>query len=82
MNLSYTKVKNPTDKDIKLNYKGENHFIGPRETKSFLEPVAKQWVTIYGFLQLEGKGEVEEEVDEIKEVEEEKVVTKKVTKKK
>lgn len=74
--MSLTKVKNPVDKEITLNYQGTIYNIGPKESKEFPEAVAQHWVTIYEFMSLT-KGK--EEVDEVKEVEE--VVKKKVTKK-
>lgn len=54
-------VKNPLDKEVSLNHKGEVYYIDADKTVDFPEEIAKQWVTIYQFMTIE-KAEVKEEV--------------------
>lgn len=82
--MKFTKVKNPIDKEVALLFKGHTYTIGAGKTESFPEDVAKHFVTIYGFMTLEGSSvedtaPVVEEVPEV-EVAVEDVVEKKVTK--
>jgi hypothetical protein len=44
------KIKNPTEKEISLNYKGDVYTIPGGETEDFETEVAKHWLQIYGFL--------------------------------
>lgn len=44
------KVKNTIDKDLTLQYAGENYTIDAKESKDFPEDVARKWFEIYGFL--------------------------------
>lgn len=44
------KVKNTINKELTLNYKGEDYVLGKGEIKEFEDEVAKQWKYIYGFL--------------------------------
>ncbi len=46
-------VKNPLDKEVSLNYKGEAYFIDAESMVDFPEEIAKQWVTIYQFMTIE-----------------------------
>lgn len=90
--MSFNKVNNPTDKVVKLLYKGTNYSIGPKENKEFPSDVARHWITIFQFMSIspttketETKEEVIEEVKVEEKVEKEdkvKKVTKKVAKKK
>lgn len=48
--MTYIKVKNPVDKELTLQFKGEVHSIGANTSKEFPEAVAKQWIFIYGFM--------------------------------
>jgi len=80
--MNDVKVKNTENTILKLLFKGVSYELLPQETKSFPKDVAKQWFTIYGFLQFEKQVEMEEVEDVVEEAEEVKVVTKKVTKKK
>lgn len=52
--MKYIKVKNKEDLDLTLKYKGGVFSLPANKTESFAEDVATQWVTIYGFLSLEG----------------------------
>lgn len=53
-------VKNPLDKEVSLNHKGEIYYIGANQLVDFPEEIAKQWVTIYQFMTIE-KAEVVKE---------------------
>lgn len=46
------KIKNPTDQDLKLNYKGVIYELPAGVTDSFPEDVTAQWLYIYGFLNI------------------------------
>jgi hypothetical protein len=52
--MSFIKIKNPLDKEIVLNYRGENFALGAGESKAYPEPVAKHWREIFGFVLTEG----------------------------
>jgi hypothetical protein len=72
--MNFTKVKNPTDIEVALQFRGEKYVLGPNETKSFPIAVAKQWIIIYQFMTFEGDDAVGiatpvVEVTETKEVE-------------
>jgi hypothetical protein len=69
--MNFTKVHNPTDTEVALQFLGTTYTIGAGKTAEFPEDVAKQWVTIYGFMHVAGPAE---------EVVEEKVVEEKITK--
>jgi 23S rRNA pseudoU1915 N3-methylase RlmH len=79
--MNFTKVKNPIDKEVALLYRGHTYVIGAKATESFPEDVAKQFVTIYQFMSLDGAevtNTTEEETEEVEEVEvkEEEKITK------
>lgn len=75
--MSYIKVKNPLDVEVKTGYKGEYFTLQPGETKSLPQGVAEQFTETYGFLELVAEEEVKEVVKETpKEVVEKKVVKK------
>lgn len=77
--MNFTKVHNPTDSEVALQFLGTTYTIGGGETADFPEDVATQWVTIYGFMTIVGPAE---EVVEKEEVVEEKITKPKVAKKK
>ena len=80
------KVTNTIDKDLTLKYKGDTYTLEAGVSEKFPADVAGQWITIYGFLSIEGSSDkaVDELVAEVtgEEVKEEKKVVKKATKKK
>jgi hypothetical protein len=55
--MTYIKVKNPIDKELTLQFKGEVHTIGAKTSKEFPEAVAKQWIFIYGFMEVDNSKE-------------------------
>lgn len=69
--MNFTKITNPLDKELTLQFKGEHYTIGAGETKSFPADVVAQWVFIYGFMK-----EAKETVKEVKEAKETKVTKK------
>lgn len=71
--MNYIKVKNKEDLNLKLLFKGENYTLDAKETKSFPEDVAKQWITIYEFLSIDNTKDVVKEEKEIKDIKEVKV---------
>lgn len=71
--MNFTKVKNPIDREVTLNHRGENYTIGPKEAKAFPTDVAEQWVTIFGFMTKEGVTTAEPVVEEAEEKVEEEV---------
>lgn len=74
--MNFTKVHNPTDSEVALQFRGETYSIGAGKTSEFPVEVANQWVTIYGFMTLVG------ESTEPKVESEESIIKPKVTKKK
>lgn len=71
------KIKNPTEKDLKLNYKGQDYTLEAGFAKEFPEDVAAQWIVIYEFLSISRT--TDKETDEV--VKEAKKVPKKTTSK-
>lgn len=68
------RIKNPTEKEVTLNYKGEPYTIDANSTKAFPEEVARHWVSVFQFMTIEA--------DEPTPKKEEKVEVKKEAKKK
>lgn len=64
------KIKNPSDKEVTLNYKGELYTIDAESTKDFPSDVASQWVTMFQFMTIEAD-EVAPKKEEKKEVKKE-----------
>lgn len=78
--MNFTKVHNPTDTEVALQFLGSTYTIGAGETAEFPFDVAKHWITIYGFMSIvESKDEPKVVVEEAKE---EKITKPKVAKKK
>jgi len=46
------RLKNPTDKDLTLNYRGTDYNLGAGVSEDFATDVATQWLYIYGFLKI------------------------------
>lgn len=46
------RIKNPTDKDLSLNFKSVDYKLGAGVTEDFPTDVAAQWLHIYGFLNI------------------------------
>jgi len=67
--MSLIKIKNPEDKEITLNFKGEIHTIGAKSSQDFPEELAKHWLSIYQFMSID-------EAKEEKVVKEEKTTSK------
>lgn len=81
--MKFTKVTNPIEEEITVNYRGENYVIGPKETKQFDTELAQHWVRIYDFMELKEVDDKEVIDEKIKEAKEEKPkAAKKVAKKK
>lgn len=55
-----TKVFNPTDKEVSLNYRGENFTIPAKTAEEFPKDVATHWVEIYGFMEIHNEDELAE----------------------
>lgn len=51
--MNYIKVKNPEDLVLKLQFNGEMYELGAKETRSFPNDVAEQWVRIYAFVSID-----------------------------
>ena len=68
------KVTNTIDKDLTLQFKGETFTLGAGVSDKFPADVAGQWITIYGFLSVEGSSDkaVDELVEAVVEEKEEK----------
>lgn len=64
--MSYLKIKNPTDLEIKTGYLGEYYYLPAGETKSFPEDLAKRFIEVYPFLMF--ASEEVKEVEEVKEI--------------
>lgn len=67
--MIFTKVYNPTENEVALQFLGSTYTIGGGKTAEFPEDVAKQWIYIYGFMSIvESKDEpkvvVEEAMDD------------------
>ena len=77
--IMFTKVHNPSENEVALQYLGETYTIGAGKTAEFPEDVAKHWIYIYGFMTT-----VAADVESIKTEAEQVVekITKKVAKKK
>ena len=69
--MSYVTLKNPTELDLTLLFKGEKYFLDRGETKEFPQDVADQFVLIYGFLE-EAPAKEAPKKEEVEEVEEKK----------
>lgn len=76
--MSYVTIKNPTEMDLTLLFKGDKYFLDRGETKEFPKDVADQFVFIYGFLEEGSVKESSKSVATPEEVEE--VVEKKAKK--
>lgn len=74
--MSYQKIYNPLEDNVRTGYKGEEYIIDSKETKGFPTEVAEHFLEIYGFLQ-----RVETEVETVKEVVKEVVAKKEEVKK-
>ena len=61
------RVKNPIEKEVTLNYKGELFTIKANSTQDFPTDIAKHWIYIYGFMSIEAdeKPVVKEEPKEV-----------------
>lgn len=81
--MNFIKVKNPTEQEVALLFRGQTYVIGAKATESFPMDVAKQWITIYQFMDFVGHADeatpekVETPVEEAKEVTKTKTVKKK-----
>ena len=76
--MSYKKIHNPIDKELSLQFQGEQYFIGAKTTKEFPNDLANHWIEIYGFMSVDNtKAEVKEVKSEVKEVTKEEVKPKK-----
>jgi len=65
--MSKVTIKNPTDKDLNLNYQGEDFFIPAEKSEAFEPDVAAHWLQIYGFVEVvEAKAEKKVEKEEKK----------------
>lgn len=63
--MNFTKVHNPTDTEVALQFLGSTYTIGGGKTVEFPEDVAKQWIYIYGFMSIvESKDEPKAVVEE------------------
>lgn len=80
--MNFIKVKNPINEEVALLFRGETYLIGPDSVESFPIDVAKQWITIYQFMDFVGHAEESNNVEVKEEVVEEKEVKRKVAKKK
>lgn len=75
--MNFTKVHNPAETEVALQFMGSTYTIGAGKIAEFPEDVAKHWITIYGFMSIvESKDEPKEEIVE------EKITKPKVAKKK
>lgn len=83
--MSFIKIKNPLDKELTLQFIGENYVLKAKEEKAFPSNVSEQWIFIYDFIESKGglddKPEVKIEVEKEVKKEMEKEVKTKVTKK-
>lgn len=64
--MNFTKVFNPSESEVALQFLGETYTIGAGKKAEFPVDVAKQWITIYGFMSLDESTEEKEEVVEVK----------------
>lgn len=69
--MSYLKVFNPIDKDVKTGYKGEYFTVKAKGTETFPVDLANRFVEIYPFMEFVTEEKVtpkkvEEEVKEVK----------------
>lgn len=63
--MSYIKIHNPIDKELSLQFKGEQYFIGAKTSKEFPNDLANHWLEIYGFMSEDKtKAEVKEVIKE------------------
>lgn len=77
--MNFTKVHNPAENEVALQFMGDTYTIGAGKTAEFPEDVAKHWIYIYGFMSIV---ESKEEPKVVEEVKEEVVIKPKVAKKK
>lgn len=70
--MEYKTIKNPTDSNVKVKYKGSEYELAPGQTESFPADVVNHWVSIHGFLvfasepTIPAEEVVEEQVEEPK----------------
>ncbi len=77
--MNFTKVHNPSDTEVALQFLGQTYTIGAGKTSEFPEDVARHWLTIYGFMTIDGSvaEPKEEKAEKVETIIKTKVVKKK-----